>query len=93
MLMTADIRAQRTDRRAQMTADDLRQSARSNLWKSAFHGQMSLEYAVVVALVVSALIGMAVYMKRSLCGRWRQSADVFGSGRQYEPGVTTTVIK
>ena len=51
-------------------------------------GQGALEYAALLAIVLAALLGMAVYMERSLCGRWRSVGDVFGSGRQYEPGVT-----
>lgn len=49
----------------------------------------TLEYAVLIAIVVAGLIGMSVYIKRALSGKWRDAADSFGSGRQYEPGVTT----
>jgi hypothetical protein len=45
----------------------------------------------LVAVTVAALLSMAVYVKRSLSGRWRQTGDVFGYGRQYEPGMTTIV--
>ena len=48
-------------------------------------GFLSLEYVILVAIVVAALVGMAVYFRRSLCGKWRQAADVFGYGRQYKP--------
>lgn len=51
-------------------------------------GSLLLEYTFFIAVIVAALIGMQIYVKRAVCGRWRQSADVFGSGRQYEPGVT-----
>ena len=51
-------------------------------------GSLAIEYAVLIAIVVAALIGMQVYIKRAVCGRWRGAADVFGYGRQYEPGVT-----
>ena len=54
-------------------------------------GQSAVEYAVLVAIVVAALVGMAVYTKRALCGKWRDVGDTFGHGRQYEPG--TTVIR
>ena len=72
-----------------MTADNLRESAYWNRRPSASQGQFAIEYAVVVAVVVAALLSMAVYVKRALSGRWRQTGDVFGHGRQYEPGVTT----
>lgn len=43
-----------------------------------------IEYALVVAVVIAALLGIQVYVKRAICGRWRQAADVFGYGRQYQ---------
>lgn len=51
-------------------------------------GQSSLESAVLVAILAAALVGMSVYAKRALTGKWRQVGDAFGYGRQYEPGVT-----
>ena len=51
-------------------------------------GALAIEYAVLVAGVVAALLGMQTYIKRAICGRWRAAADTFGHGRQYEPGVT-----
>ena len=49
-----------------------------------------IEYAVLIAVVVAALIGMGLYAKRSLMGKWRGAGDAFGFGQQYEPGVTVT---
>lgn len=51
-------------------------------------GGFIIEYAVLTAVVTAALIGMAFYVKRGLAGRWRDGADTFGFGRQYEPGKT-----
>lgn len=51
-------------------------------------GQSAVEYAVVIAVVAAALLGMSVYAKRALSGKWRQVGDAFGYGRQYEPGMT-----
>jgi Flp pilus assembly pilin Flp len=51
-------------------------------------GSFSIEYAVLIVVLASAVVGMSVYMKRAISGRWRQSADTFGQGRQFEPGVT-----
>ena len=51
-------------------------------------GSFILEYSVLIAIVIAALVCMQVYVKRAICGRWRQVGDVFGSGRQYEPNVT-----
>jgi Flp pilus assembly pilin Flp len=47
-------------------------------------GFSALEYAVLVMIVVSGLIAMSSYLRRSLCGKWRQAADGFGFGRQYD---------
>lgn len=52
-------------------------------------GSFSIEYAVLIAIVIAAVLGMSVYTKRALSGRWREVGDVFGHGRQYEPGVTS----
>ena len=49
---------------------------------------MVLEYAVIIAVVAAVLIAMFVYTKNTVQGQHRQAGDVFGGGRQYEPGVT-----
>lgn len=48
-------------------------------------GSLTIEYAILVAIVVVALLGMQGYIRRAICGRWRASADTFGHGRQYDP--------
>ncbi len=50
-------------------------------------GFLAIEYAVLIVIVVATLIGMAVYFKRSLMGRWRGIGDSFGHGRQYKSGL------
>ena len=47
-----------------------------------------LEYTMLIAIVTAALIGAQIYLKRGVCGRWKQTADVFGFGRQYDPANT-----
>ena len=42
-----------------------------------------IEYSMIIVVLVAALIGIQIYLKRALCGRWRQAADSFGFGRQY----------
>lgn len=54
-------------------------------------GSLAIEYAVFIAVMAAALVGMAVYSMRALSGRWRDVGDAFGHGRQYEPGVGGTV--
>lgn len=56
---------------------------------SHFSGQSTIEYAVLIAVVVAAIVSMSVFTRRALTGRWRAAGDTFGYGRQYEPGVTT----
>ncbi|MFH1396920.1 MAG: hypothetical protein ABIH27_00020 [Candidatus Omnitrophota bacterium] len=46
-------------------------------------GFLSLEQAFLIAVVIAALIGMSVYLKRGLSGRYRGAGDTFGHGRQY----------
>lgn len=49
-----------------------------------------LEYALLIAIVVAALMAMAIYIKRAVSGKWRSGVDEsFGRGRQYEPGLTS----
>ena len=51
-------------------------------------GQGMLEYAILIAIVVAALIAMQGYIRRAIQGKYRAAADVFGQGEQYEPGLT-----
>ena len=49
--------------------------------------QSTLEYAVVIAVVVAGLVAMQVYLKRGVQGRLRQASDDIGE--QFSPGNTT----
>ncbi len=48
--------------------------------------QVSLEYALIIICLVSALLAMRGYIKRGIQGILRQSADELG--QRYEPGNT-----
>ncbi|MBU1998968.1 MAG: hypothetical protein ABIG46_00680 [Candidatus Omnitrophota bacterium] len=50
-------------------------------------GQSTLEYGVLVAVIVAALLAMQTYFKRGLQGRIRQSSD--DVGEQFSPELTT----
>lgn len=50
--------------------------------------QSYLVYAVLIAIMVGALIIISRYLARSMQGKYRDTADVYGGGAQYEPGVT-----
>ncbi len=49
--------------------------------------QTTLEYSILIALVVAALIAMQVYVKRGIQGRLRSATDEIGE--QFSPGYTT----
>ena len=63
------------------TPDDPRKSA-------LLKGQSSVEYAVLIGVVVAALVSMGTYMRRGLAGRLRASSDSLGD--QYAPGRATS---
>ncbi len=47
-------------------------------------GQSTLEYAVLIVIIIAALLGVNIYMKRGLQGKMRATTDEIGS--QYAPG-------
>lgn len=51
--------------------------------KRYIKGISFIEYTMVIAVVAAALVGIEIYLKRAISGRWRQAADTFGFGRQY----------
>lgn len=55
------------------------------------NGITTIEYSILVLVLVLALLAIQVSLKRVIAGKWKVSADVFGAGRQYEPnnGITT----
>ena len=54
-------------------------------------GQSTVEYAVVAAVVVGALIWMSIYMKRGVQGKLKESTDQIGE--QFTPSSATYKIK
>lgn len=53
-------------------------------------GQSSIEYTVLIIIVIGALLAMQNYFKRGLQGRWKSSVDSLGD--QYDPRVTDSNI-
>ena len=47
-----------------------------------------VEYSLFIAVIIAAILGMQFYLKRAICGRWKETGDVFGFGRQYDPQET-----
>lgn len=53
-------------------------------------GQSTLEYAMVIAVIVAALVAMQIYMKRSVQGKLRSATDDIG--QQYSVGNMTGTV-
>lgn len=49
-------------------------------------GQSTLEYAILVIIIIGALLSIQVYIKRGLQGRLKGAADDIGD--QFSPGNT-----
>jgi len=54
-------------------------------------GQTSLEYVVLIIIVIGALLGIQNYMKRGIQGRWKSAVDDMGD--QYDPRTAITDIR
>lgn len=52
-------------------------------------GQSTLEYAVLIIIVIAALLSIQVYIKRGLQGKMKQTTDDIGD--QYSVGNTNVV--
>jgi uncharacterized protein (UPF0333 family) len=50
-------------------------------------GQSTLEYAMIIAVIVAGLLLMQHYIKRGYSGRLKNASDDLGE--QYDPGVYT----
>lgn len=51
------------------------------------NGQSTLEYAVLIVVIVAALMAIRIYMERGVQGKLRESVDQVGE--QYSAGITT----
>ena len=52
-------------------------------------GQSSVEYAVLIIVIIGALLAIQVYIKRGIQGRLKSASDDIGD--QYSPGNTNTL--
>jgi uncharacterized protein (UPF0333 family) len=55
-------------------------------------GQSTLEYAIIIGVVVGALIMMQVYVKRGLQGRVKQATDEIGDQFSPTASTSTTIV-
>lgn len=53
-------------------------------------GQSTLEYAILILIVIVALLAMQTYLKRGVQGRMRESSDNIGEA--YTPGYTDSAF-
>jgi len=54
-------------------------------------GQSTMEYAVLIVIIIGALLSIQVYIKRGVQGRLKSAADDIGD--QYSDGNTNIVKK
>lgn len=52
--------------------------------KKANLAQSIIEYCVIIGVVVAFLLGTRIFIIRVLQEKFRQSADVYGKGEQYQ---------
>lgn len=52
-------------------------------------GQSTLEYAILIIIIMAALLSIQVYIKRGVQGRFKSAADDIGT--QFSPGNTNVV--
>lgn len=54
-------------------------------------GQSTLEYTILLIIVMGAFLGVRSYFKRGVQGRWKTAVDDFGD--QYDPRTTNSRIR
>lgn len=52
-------------------------------------GQSTLEYAILIIIIIGALLSIQIYIKRGVQGRLKQATDDIGD--QFSPGNTNVV--
>ncbi len=52
-------------------------------------GQSTLEYAILIVIIIGALLSIQVYIKRGIQGRMRSATDDIGD--QFSPGNTNFI--
>ena len=59
--------------------------------KRRIKGQSTLEYAILIIIILGALLSIQVYIKRGIQGRLKSAADDIGD--QFSVGNTNVVMK
>lgn len=52
----------------------------------------TLEYVMLLTMIMAALYVSQKFIVRGFAGRWKQSADSFGFGKQYDPKKTIECV-
>lgn len=55
--------------------------------------QSTIEYMVLLGIIVAAFLGMQLYIKRSLQGRMRDYAGQLAGEEAYSPGATVSRLQ
>ena len=74
--------------KTQINADNMIKNSTYEVGGRSRRAIFTVEYVILIAVIVAALLAMQFYLRRAVCGRIRSAGDTFGQGRQYEPGVT-----
>lgn len=53
-------------------------------------GQTTLEYLIVIVIILGVFVAIGNYVKRGLQGRWKSAVDELGD--QYDPRVANSMI-
>ena len=54
-------------------------------------GQVTLEYVIIIIVVMGTFLAISNYVKRSLQGRWKQSMDSMAD--QYDPRLANSNVR
>jgi len=52
-------------------------------------GQGILDFTMLLLIVIAAVLIMGYYVRNSISGKLRESADTIGQGEVFRPGATT----
>ena len=61
------------------------------MFKNIRKAQSTIEYQVLLAIIVAAMVIMANYMNRGFSGRWRAAVDDLGD--QYDPRYANSSVR
>ena len=54
-------------------------------------GQTFVEYIALITIVIGVFVGMSVYFKRGISGRWKAAVDDLGD--QYDPRLGNSSLR